>query len=357
MSSGGKHLTCFLEPISTQEEDKPSQTPDTDIWFERVVIIESRCRSFKTKVRRLRTQVLKGKIMSDDLFEKTKKLLENIGIPSQPRVLIAIDKETQKEDPNFSVIAGLISQDVAMSAKVLKVCNSPYFGLRHKADTVNKALSVLGLKNFKNVILASALRDTMKSRNMRERDFEYFCDHSLFVAKIAQTIAQRLPDDIKSQIDPNHAYMLGLFHDSAVPLLTNKFKDYFNQVIKGINSGVAMIHIEEELFHSNHCIAGYFIAKSWHMPDNLCDAIQSHHTQDIRSVENLATRRLLAVLVLAEALIYYKDKNMSDAFDIFNQNVSEQNMDNIMFEIGFDRDDISDLEEPVAEILDKVANF
>ncbi len=299
----------------------------------------------------------KRNIMSDDIIEKTEKLLQSIGIPSQPRVIMEIEKEMEADDPDFNAISALISQDVAMSAKILKVCNSPFFGLRHKADTVHKALSVLGMKNFRNVIFASALKDTMNSRHIREKDFEYFCNHSLLVAKVAQAITHRLTKDIKSQVDPNHAYMAGLFHDSAIPLLTKKFKDYFHQVIEGLKSNESMLSVEEALFQSNHCIAGYYVAKSWHLPESICISIQNHHSQDIRSVEDLSARRLLAVLILTESIIYHKDASMSDVFEIFNQEVAEGNLDHILFELDFFHDGLADLEDSVQEILKTISEF
>lgn len=293
--------------------------------------------------------------MSEDIIEKTEILLQSIGIPSQPRVIMDINKEIDKEAPDFRVIANLISRDVAMSAKILKVCNSPFFGLRQKADNIGMALNVLGLRNFKNVVFASALRDSMNNRNIPEKDFEAFCDHSLFVAKIAQNIVLRLSREIKSHMDPNHAYMCGLFHDCAIPLLTNKFKDYFPQMIDGMKAHGAMIPLEEKLFHSNHCIAGYFVAKSWHLPMNLCIAIQNHHAQDISIVEDLDARRLLSVLMLAESIIYFRDKNLTDAFEIFNQHVADENLDRILFELDLNRDDVSDIEDSVDEILERAS--
>ncbi len=292
--------------------------------------------------------------MDQELYEKTEKLVNSIGIPSQPKIIVDIDNEMQKEDPDFGAISDLVSRDVAMSAKILKVCNSPYFGLKHKADTVNKALSVLGMKNFKNVIFASALRDTMNTTNIREKDFEYFCNHSLFVAKVAQTVAMRLPSEIRVEVDPNLAYMAGLFHDTAIPLLSNKFKDYLKEVSEGLKSKDNMVSVEENLYQSNHCIAGYFVAKSWHMPENLCIAIQNHHTDDINKVESLSARRMLAVLILSESLIYYKDNNMTDIFDVLNYNIGEEKYESIMFELDFTRDDISDVEDSMDQIVETI---
>lgn len=205
--------------------------------------------------------------MGQSLLEITEKLMQEIGIPSQPRLLIELNKEVTKEEPDFSIISNLVSRDVGISARIIKVCNSPFFGLRQKVDSINRALSVLGLKNFKNVVLVSALADNMNSSSISSKDFEYFCNHSLFIARIAQAIANRLPFEIKRQVDPDHAYMAGLFHDSAIPLLTKKHKDYFVKIAEALKSNVSMVSVEEEAYHTNHCLAAYFVAKSWGLPE------------------------------------------------------------------------------------------
>lgn len=290
--------------------------------------------------------------MNKDTIEQTEKIMRSIGIPSQPRVLLDIEDETKKKDPDFGVIAELVSRDVAMSAKIIKVCNSPYFGLRQKVDNINKALSFLGLKNFKNVILASALRENMNNKNISPKDFEYFCNHSFFTAKIAETIAYRVPAENGTQIDPNHAYMAGLFHDSAIPLFTNKYKDYIKQIAKSLNSKGSMVAAEEELFQTNHCIAAHLVAKSWRLPEIVCIAIQNHHTNDLNAVDTPEAKKLLAALILAESIIYYKDNDMTHIFDIFNYNIGEDYYDNLMLELEFNKDDIADIEDSVDRMLE-----
>lgn len=295
--------------------------------------------------------------MNKDILEKTEKILQSIGIPSQPRVLLDIEDETKKEDPDFGVIAELVSRDVAMSAKIIKVCNSPYFGLRQKVDTIHKALNFLGLKNFKNVILASALRENMSSKKISQKDFEYFCNHSFFTAKVAETIAYRVLTENGTQIDPNQAYMAGLFHDCAIPLFTNKYNDYIKQLAKALISKGSMIAVEEELFQTNHCIAAHLVAKSWRLPDIVCKAIQNHHTNDLDAVDTPEAKKLLAALVLAESIIYYKDSNMTPIFDIFNYNIGEEYYDNLMLELEFSKDDIADIEDSVDRILETAAEL
>ena len=57
--------------------------------------------------------------MDQEIIEKTEKLVKGIGIPSQPRVIMEIDEEVKKEDPDFGIISNLVSRDVAMSAKII----------------------------------------------------------------------------------------------------------------------------------------------------------------------------------------------------------------------------------------------
>jgi len=290
--------------------------------------------------------------MNQNIIEKTEKLLRSIGIPSQPRILLEIEEEVKKEDPNIDIISDLASRDVGMSAKIIKVCNSPYFGLRQKVETISRALRYLGLKNFRNLILASALQDNLKSNNISSLDFEYFCNHSLFTARIAQSIAVRVSGETGIQIDPNHAYMAGLFHDCSIPLLTKRYKDYFKKVSEALKSDSSMITVEEMIFQTNHCIAANLVAKTWHLPESVCIAIKNHHNANIKAVDDPVARKLLAVLMLAESIIYYKDTDMTYIFDIFNFNVGEENYGNLASELELTQDDIADIEDSVDKILD-----
>ena len=99
------------------------------------------------------------------LVEEAEKIFRSIAIPSPPRVLMQLNEEMGKAEPEYRVITDLVSQDLAMTAKVLRIANSPYFGVRNRIKSIATALSVLGLEHFRNIVLASAFRDGMKNKN------------------------------------------------------------------------------------------------------------------------------------------------------------------------------------------------
>ncbi|MCP4683024.1 MAG: HDOD domain-containing protein [Desulfobacterales bacterium] len=293
--------------------------------------------------------------MDKETIEKTVKMLKNVGIPSHPKILMDINKEVDKEEPDFRKISHLITQDVGISAKILKLCNSPFFGLRQKIDSIMGAVTLLGLDNIRNVILTSTLQNGVMTKNLGKKEFEYFCKHSTLIAKTAQLITDRLPFEIKTRINPSYAYMAGLFHDCAIPLLTRQYPDYLEKMTQGFADTRRVVDIEEANFQSNHCIAGYFVAKSWHLPNNVSKTILHHHDLTFDKLEDISERQMLIVLLLAESIVYYKDHDASDVFYVFNAYIkSKEVFENLLSEIDLNGDDLNDIEETVDEILEQL---
>ena len=99
-----------------------------------------------------------------------------------------VSKEIKNPEADLSTVSNIINKDVAMSAKVLKVVNSAFFGLSEKVDSIDRALSLMGMLNFNKIILASSLKESLGSSYP---GIENFWDHSMAVATIASHIAQK----------------------------------------------------------------------------------------------------------------------------------------------------------------------
>ena len=83
--------------------------------------------------------------MTDEIsLEESKKLLQGVNIPPRPQLLMEVDKELGKDDPDLRKIAGIVSKDMAISGAMLKTLNSPFFGLRTKVTNVSQAAQMLG---------------------------------------------------------------------------------------------------------------------------------------------------------------------------------------------------------------------
>ncbi|MBF0610898.1 MAG: HDOD domain-containing protein [Magnetococcales bacterium] len=248
------------------------------------------------------------KQLKDADIVKAELLVKSIKIPAQPKAVLAITKEMQRPDPNFKTISRLISEDLALSAKVLRVVNSPFYGLPRRVDSIQHAFTLLGLRTFHRVILTGVLHDLLVSKGDKAHmeALEQFWSYSLIVAKIAEFLAVRNPSYINI-VSGDHAYLAGLFHDCAVPLFIGKHGDYQEKIAIVKQANGQIFAFEEQSYGGNHGAIGYLMAKSWQLPDPICQAIRFHHqfrleSQDIDEMAVLDVLPVFEILRLASFL-------------------------------------------------------
>ncbi|MCF7987662.1 MAG: HDOD domain-containing protein [Methylovulum sp.] len=210
--------------------------------------------------------------------------------PPRPTSLVNIQRELAQKTPDLRVIAQLIAADIALSAALLKTVNSPFYGLRNKVCSVLEAVNLIGINRTVNLISAESIRQSVPL----PKGMENFWDDSTKTAMIGASIAKRLA------MDPNQAYLLGLFHDAAVPLIATKYPDYLKAHLDFYNLEIEITESEQAMFNMNHAQLGSLLARSWYLPAALVDAIRMHHRLDLftskidSSVLNLITVHLLA---------------------------------------------------------------
>ena len=107
----------------------------------------------------------KNSIQSFDPADELLSLSQRINLTPQPRILLAISKALRSSQPSFQKINDLLYKDAALSAKVLKLVNSPMFSPEKKIDSIERALTRLGLLNFYTVVLSSCLKAVLSADN------------------------------------------------------------------------------------------------------------------------------------------------------------------------------------------------
>lgn len=233
--------------------------------------------------------------------QELEQVLGSVGIPPRPTILMELDAEAGKDEPNFRKIEQLVSSDVGLSAALLKTVNSPFYGLRNKASTISQAVSVLGLTALTRTVTGLMLRQTFSKPG--QIDMERFWDASAKVAKVTSHIARKLPG-----LSKDEAYTFGLFQDCGIPVLMQKYPDY-KQTLGIANQAIdrKFTSAEDERHQTNHATIGYLLAKSWNLPKNLCSAIRFHHDFDLisepHSILPTESQNLIALTLLAERVI------------------------------------------------------
>lgn len=242
----------------------------------------------------------KDKPLNPEMLKKAEALARDIGVPAQPDVVMQVLQEVNADNPDLKRIVDVVSKDVSMTAKVMKVANSPFFA-RARIDSLLHCMQILGIHNFYNIILLCSLEDVL---DKSWQGFEAFWSHSKNTAMIASYIARKL-----RVVPEEQAYLAGLFHDSAIALLIKRFPDYFKILnhalyiacVKPLSDKFSTIDaLESDTYNTNHCIMGHVLANSWKLPPAVTYTILHHHHPDISVHKNEQYKKLCALLHIAE---------------------------------------------------------
>lgn len=208
-------------------------------------------------------------------LQEAEKLLKGIVIPPRPSVLADVNQEANKDEPNFGKIAQLIGQDVGLSAAMLKTINSPLFGLSKRVSSVQQAVTMLGIKNTVNIITGLVLKASMAGNKVPS--LERFWDSAALEAMVSAYIASQLPG-----AHADASYTFGLFQNCGIPLLMQRFPGYLRTLQEANASTTESFTTIEDNHHAtNHASVGYLMARSWFLPESICQAILCHHDLSI----------------------------------------------------------------------------
>ncbi len=224
------------------------------------------------------------------------RLAINFPIPAKPELLHLISNEVEKPNCDFSLVAELISRDVAISAAVLKLVNSAYFGLANRVDSIQQAINLIGLNMTINLVRGFLLNRVYEKNGII---FPRFWESAEVTSQVSKVLAETLLG-----INPDKSYLTGLFHDAGIPLISSQYSDYKNTFSLAEQSESELLtDIEDEHYNINHAIVGGLICQEWGLPEEVSEVITNHHKVD-HLLANLAEpqdekTRLFVTLKLA----------------------------------------------------------
>jgi len=238
---------------------------------------------------------------SKELSEnQIKNVLQGIRIPPQPQIMVDLQMEQAMPDPDISRIAQLISKDVGLAGTILKIVNSPFFGLSNKITSVEQAVNLLSFSSVINIVNGLTIRSEMSDEDIvaLNRFWDSANDISMVAATIAKEIGYKNHDE---------AYLLGLFHNCGIPLMMKRFgvDNYSATMVEAYSTdSERLIDLENERYSTNHAVVGYYTAKAWNMPIHLCTAIAEHHNLSQLFCDKYSAdsekKNLIAILKIAD---------------------------------------------------------
>lgn len=225
-------------------------------------------------------------------------LIKSIRIPPRPSLLADLQRELASSDPSPDAIGRIVASDVGMSGALLKLANSSIYGGRRQAKSIEQAILFLGINQV------AALMTGLLARQAIPADSEAlasFWDVSTRRAQAMVYLSRRLRI---GEADVAHTF--GLFCDTGVPLLMNRFPDYrATYAAASIDAEHSFTALEDARHSTNHAAVGCLLARNWGLSGDLGWAILQHH--DFTVLDDASSpstvRSLVALALLAENAI------------------------------------------------------
>jgi putative nucleotidyltransferase with HDIG domain len=224
--------------------------------------------------------------------EKKIKLIVNRihNLPTPPTVFAQVNKVINNPSTSAYQIGAIIAEDPALSAKILKLTNSAFYGLSRTVTSVKQAIVILGLDVVKSLVLSASVFETFSKRNSVDRVFlDNFWRHSLLVAFMSRIISRT--KNFPSFLEAEESFSAGLLHDIGKLVILTHLPDEFVKIkqAKDGKPDVAISIIEEEVLGFDHAAVGGYLCQKWNLPEHLNQSIQNHHNPQ-ENLENLSTQ-------------------------------------------------------------------
>nr|WP_040371198.1 HDOD domain-containing protein [Alkalidesulfovibrio alkalitolerans] len=206
--------------------------------------------------------------MADDLKSETRDIvLEVKSLPTLPKVLDKVTELLDNPESSIEDIAKLISTDQVLSAKVLKMVNSPIYGFPGRIGTVQHALVLLGINVIRGIIISTSVFDMMV------KSMEGLWEHSVGCSLACSCIARKAGFK-----DPEEYSVAGLLHDLGKVVLSVQLPEMERAVVETVASkDLSYFEAERDVMGFGHDRINAWLSDNWHLPPNLKEGMSYHH--------------------------------------------------------------------------------
>ncbi len=213
-------------------------------------------------------------LLADDKIQKLVSRIESL--PSLPSLYIEIMEELQSANTSFKKVGEIIGKDVGMTAKILQMVNSAFFGLRRQISNPQDAVSYLGFETIKSLILSAKIFSQFDQKKLPGFSLDGLWNHSLLTGTFAKIVAE-MEGQNKEVIDD--AYMVGLLHDLGKLVLAQNMSDAYQKALDAaLKESRALWAVESAMLGASHAEIAAYLMGLWGIKYAVVEAIAFHHT-------------------------------------------------------------------------------
>lgn len=219
-------------------------------------------------------------------------------LPTLAPVASKLVEVSAQDEVTIAQIATLVSKDISLSAKILKVVNSAFYSFPQKISTIHQAVSILGIDAVRNLAFSFSFLAIEGHSNKDLFDYRAFWKHSLAAAVSAKLIGAKAQCKNLEQF-----FIGGLLQNAGQLFLARTFPERYAQVLATVEKNTSPLpRIEREMIGADHCFIGAEVFKEWRYPEIISRTIRSHHEPNADSTADKSQQTLALVVYLSGVL-------------------------------------------------------
>lgn len=281
--------------------------------------------------------------------ERWKPILEKLSdIPTLPVVATRVTELINDPNSSSADIADVLKKDQVLTAKVLKLINSPYYGIPGEVTDVKRALAYLGFNTLAQLVLSISVVGAFEGGQPTRFSMADFWKHALGTAVASEIIAKKI-----SYPKPEECFTCGLLHDIGKIVLLKIAPDEFLRIVQLTEKEkISFYEAERRLEVPNHGYLGEYIANQWRLPMVIRMAVRYHHA-DVRKMDTILDSMKVAVQVVALANEIVVKENIGYSGNASGGRIT----DDLLAPLGLAESDLPPLVERIKKEIDNASGF
>lgn len=220
----------------------------------------------------------------------------SLNLPAVPNISVKVLNMLNDPYVNLKKLEELIMADQSLSAKILRIANSAFYGLRRRVTLIGDAINIMGFKTLRDVILVASIKESYKVFGLIEKKL---WEHGVGVSVAAGIVAKKVP-----LVKKEEASLSGLIHDIGKIILNNNFPSEYASCMNLVHvNNLTFEEVESEIFNFTHKDVGALISDKWGFSDILKTVILNHGNLNyIKNCQDIYEKSLLLGISLADSI-------------------------------------------------------
>lgn len=219
-------------------------------------------------------------------------------ISSPPAIFLLINETMNNPRSSILDIAKIISNDQGLTARLLKMANSPLYGFPSKIETITQAISILGTQQINDLVLATTVVNLFKKIPEKLVEIDSFWNHS-----IACGISARVLATYRREPNVERFFVAGILHDIGRLILYTKMPEVSIEILEKCRREEELLYrAEQEIIGYDHADVGGRLAEKWRLPLSIIEMVQFHHRPILSNYFPIETAVIHLADILAHAM-------------------------------------------------------